>query len=230
MRKHLIIKVLIFLNVIIYISFLFIDILLKDTENTYSRMLKYSTILIYFLISTLIALNKNHERHIKLLQRALGFTVFADLFLVILNWLKLGIFFFILVQLTYIKRHIISFNYYKKLIYSLLFIYLFLLVFLYQYKPNKVDLPLYILAITYGLILIFAFITSLNLSKAPLSTPYSKVFVALGMSLFFLCDFNVALNNILQEYNFTVAFFIWFFYFPSQLFLVLSSYSKKITI
>lgn len=93
MSKSSIIKSLILLNITLYFAFLIIDITNKDTGTIYSQFLKYSTILLCFVISLLIDKDGFNEKDTKFLHIALFFTTLADLFLVILNILSPGLIF-----------------------------------------------------------------------------------------------------------------------------------------
>ena len=227
MSKNSIIRALILLNIILYLSFLIIDITKKDTGNIHSEILKYSTIILCFIISLLIDKNGFSRKDTIFLHLALFFTALADLFLVILNILSLGLIFFILVQLTYIKRHLNRCKLSKKIAYFIFGIYLLLLISLHSFKPSYIDWNLYFLGITYGVLLITSLLIALSTIKKKTYPKENSVIIALGMFLFFMCDLNVGLMNILSSYNFYIAFLIWLFYFPSQLLLSLSGYSFK---
>lgn len=227
MRKSSIIKSLILLNITLYFTFLIIDITNKDTGNIYSQFLKYSTILLCFVISLLIDKDGFNKKDTKFLHIALFLTTLADLFLVILNILSPGLIFFILVQLTYIKRHLSIYKPSKKIIFLVLSLYLVLLISLFPLKPTYIDWSLYFLGLTYGVILITSLLIALSTLKKKTYPKENSIIIALGMFLFFMCDLNVGLMNILKGYNFYIAFLIWLFYFPSQLLLSLSGFSFK---
>lgn len=227
MKKSSIIKSLISLNIFLYIVFLIMDITKRDTENINSQILKYTTILLCFTISLLISGDGVSINDKKILNLALFFTTLADLFLVILNILSLGLIFFMLVQLTYIKRHLKDLKLSNKLILAIFSVYILLLASLYPIKPNYINSPLFFLGITYGVLLITSLLIAFNALKKGIYPKENSILIAIGMFLFFMCDLNVGLMNLLSSYNFYIAFLIWFFYFPSQLLLSLSGYSFK---
>jgi hypothetical protein len=79
----------------------------------------------------------------------------------------------------------------------------------------------------YASLLISSLYCSLNTVKNSFYPLYSALFIGIGMFLFFMCDLNVGLFNILKnsELNFLTGFLIWFFYAPSQLLLSFSGYN-----
>ena len=211
----------------IYFLFIFIDLSNKHTGSYYSILLKYISILIFFLTSLLIGKKGNSLIDTRLLKSALFFTLCADTCLLILNYFKLGIFFFCIVQILYIIRH--------KLLYHLdiridnLFIYIILLIILSLILniilPETVDSQLYKIAIIYAILLTTSLLVALR----------CKGLIACGLILFFLCDINVALSYLIHSYSiyifdiplrFITSFLVWIFYFPSQLLLALSGFKN----
>jgi len=96
--------------IIIYFIFLWIDFITKDLKNKYSVTLKYSAIVLCFIISLLIKSHGYSKRDKGLVQLARLFTLIADYFLAISGNYIMGVFFFSLVQITYIIRHSIMEN------------------------------------------------------------------------------------------------------------------------
>ena len=89
----------------IYVLFLFISISNKYTYSKCSTYLKFSSILLCFIISLLLdSIGYNHK-DVLLLQLARFFTLVADYFLILSTNYILGVLFFSVVQLLYIKRH-----------------------------------------------------------------------------------------------------------------------------
>lgn len=211
----------------IYFLFIFIDLSNKHTGNYYSILLKYISILIFFLTSLLIGKKGHSLTDTHLLQSALLFTLCADTCLLILNYFKLGIFFFCIVQILYIIRH--TFLYHINIRKDKLFIYLILIVILSFILniilPETVDSQLYKVAIVYAILLTTSLLFALRY----------KGLIAYGLILFFLCDINVALSYLIHSYSiyifhiplrFITSFLVWIFYFPSQLLLTLSGFKN----
>lgn len=210
---------------LIYFIFISIDLLSKNTSNFYSITLKYSSIVIFFITSLLIGKKGYNLNDTRLLQGALFFTLCADTCMLILKYFKLGVFFFCIVQILYITRHVLLFNIRKsKFSISLILLIIFPLI-LYIIRPEKIDPQLFNIAIIYAILLITSLLVALK----------SKRLIAYGMILFFLCDINVGLSNILGIYpiyignvslQFITSFYVWIFYLPSQLFLTLSGFRE----
>ena len=119
-----IVKLILCLEVIIYISFIYLDFTTKY-KSVYSTSLKYIGILLCLTLSFLIG-NRGHDKEdTKLLQTAFCFTAAADLCLVILGYYTMGIFLFCFVQTTYIIRHRRSVDKKNKLYKIIVFIILF---------------------------------------------------------------------------------------------------------
>ena len=89
----------------IYVLFLFIDISKGHVGNKYSIYLKFSSIILCFIISLLIGSNGFNNRDVFLLQLARLFTLVADYFLLLSSNYILGVLSFCVVQLIYIERH-----------------------------------------------------------------------------------------------------------------------------
>lgn len=224
-EKHYLTFFLLSITLFIYFLFITLDILNKTTGNYYSVVLKYGSIIIFFLTSTMIDKSSN-PISIFFLRVALFFTLCADTCLLILGYYKLGVCFFIIVQTTYIIRHSYLSRMNKKLLLIPAIIIFALPMILNQIKPEKLDTSLFNLGIIYGILLIASVLVAQKNSKI----------IAWGMIFFFLCDINVALSYICEAYPITFLnipleylfnFLVWVFYLPSQLLLTLSGIEKE---
>jgi len=221
--KNTCINIFIAFMAIIYFLFIFFDLYYFDTGNSYSITLKYTSIIIFFILSLSIGENGISTRDTILLQLALFFTLCADTCLLILNNFFIGVFFFCIVQFLYILRHSKSLSI-SKLLISL---FLMILIPLYMIKlfPLNIDIKLIIISTIYLIFLINSLLVAIKFNQI----------VALAMTLFFFCDINVGISHILSIYpvylwniplNFLTSFLVWIFYFPSQLLLSLSGFKK----
>lgn len=207
----------------IYFLFIFFDLYYFNTGNPYSITLKYSSIIIFFIISLCIGENGISKRDTFLLQLALFFTLCADTCLLILNNFFVGIFFFCIVQFLYIIRHSKSLDINRVLI-SLCLIIL-LPAFIIKLFPLDMDKMLLTISTIYLIFLINSLLAAVKFNEI----------VGIALTLFFFCDINVGISHILFIYpvyfwniplSFLTSFLVWIFYFPSQLLLALSGFKN----
>jgi hypothetical protein len=161
----------------------------------------------------------------QLVQAARFFTLIADFYLVILNNCEIGIAAFCIVQTIYIVRYSAMCKAKRIRLLFLVPINLMLGLVVYQLKLQSLNKTLTVLAAIYGCLLI----TSLYLAVKT-----RQYIIGVGMVLFFMCDTNVALYNIItrtqnsfSQAEFIIGFLIWLFYLPSQLLLTLSGFDSK---
>lgn len=225
-KKHFI-KISSIIILVIYLVFLYIDFVSKYLRNIYSVGLKYSTIVFCFIISLLIGSNGYSKEDTQLVQLARLFNLIADYFLVISCDFSIGIFFFALVQITYIIRHsIMEDKKYKNLVFLIIALTIALIA-LVNINIASIEKDLIILASIYAALLttsLYCAVSTISRSKYPKKSSWM---IALGMFLFFMCDLNVGLYNILRESDikFFLGYLIWLFYLPSQLLLTLSGFN-----
>ncbi|WP_346915971.1 hypothetical protein [Clostridium sp.] len=223
------IKISSMIIIIIYLIFLYIDFVSKGLRNVYSVRLKYLTIVLCFVISLLIKSHGYSEKDKGLVQLARLFTLIADYFLTISGSYIMGIFFFSLVQITYIIRHSLMENKkHKNLIFFIVSLAIALIVS-FKIKITSIEKDLIVFALIYASLLttsLYCAVRTISRGKYPKK---SSLMIALGMVLFFMCDLNVGLYNILEEGNirFFLGFLIWLFYLPSQLLLTLSGFKVQ---
>lgn len=225
-KKHFI-KISSIIILVIYLVFLYIDFVSKYLRNIYSVGLKYSTIVFCFIISLLIGSDGYGKEDTQLVQLARLFNLIADYFLVIACNFNIGVFFFALVQIAYIIRHSIMENKrYKNLIFFIIALTI-ALIELVNINITSIEKELIILVIIYAALLttsLYCAVSTISRGKYPKKSSW---IIALGMFLFFMCDLNVGLYNILRESDikFFLGYLIWLFYLPSQLLLTLSGFN-----
>lgn len=241
-RKKKILTIIIIIYLILYISFLFIDLKYGSIENSYSYLIKYSCIVLNFIIALFIGNCGYGKRDSLYLIIALFFTLLADFTLIFIGNYTLGVLFFCIVQLSYIKRHSrrIKDKRGNVIFVSMFFTVNLLIVFtINNVSPlylKGIDIKLLLAVLIYFTLLTTSLIRAFSVLHDNYYNRTTKYFISIGMLLFFLCDINVGLYNIFQydyiflkEYTFknTTGFLIWFFYAPSQLLLALSGYNIK---
>jgi hypothetical protein len=236
-KKKLIISFIIFLIVILYLSFLSIDLQIIQISNqtdhyTLSNFLKYLSIVLCFTLNLFIGKNKLNSFDKRYLQLGFLFTLLADTCLIVFDKYILGICFFCFVHFCYLIR-------YKQKVFThslgnLFLFFIFLMIF--KIILNLVDIEfnfLFVIAIFYAACIstsTFNAISSRNNYPSP-----NNLFIVLGMILFMLCDINVALYNIPFNSNILginlmsnlSSNLIWLFYLPSQLLISLSGFKYK---
>lgn len=210
------------IEIILYLSFLIIDLFFNSSLNNISSLIKYSTIILNLLFLIILSIfNFKIEKIIVIF--AFIFTSISDYFLLFKsdnNSFLIGLITFNIVQLIYFFRfHFLYFSL-KKFLLSLILRIIFIvsiILIIYFLLPSFYSL-LNILALIYFINLIFNFLD-------PLINDFKNSknqFLAIGFFLFILCDINVGIINALF-YNNIISFLMRFFYLPSQVFLFYSA-------
>nr|WP_242651933.1 hypothetical protein [Clostridium botulinum] len=229
-------KILVGLNLIIYLFILNMDFLKIKTLYKYSTNIKFISIVICFIITLFIGENIYDKKDLSILRLALFFTVLADFNMLILEKFKLGILFFIIVQSLYIIRHgrfkdvngKVRFKY--KDIYLFVF-YSFVFIILKRLNLFSKESTLLSMAFIYALLLIHSLIRAYGTFNNNFFEKKTCKIISIGITLFFLCDLNVAFSNIsfyllsikhVENLENVFLPLIWFFYLPSQILLSLS--------
>lgn len=238
--KPVIVRIIIITEILIYCSFIYIDYN-TNFRCMYSAVLKYVGILLCLLLTVLIGSKGHDKKDTRLLKLAFFLTAVADLFMVILDFNTLGILVFCLVQITYIKRHRRTIRKKDKLTWLTLAIILVIIISRiltdsFNKGTNNISLSEVTLTLgsIYAIILSYSVYTGWKTVKGNFYPVYSKYLISIGITLFLLCDINVALSSIAQnlfigsiEISAVSRFLVWIFYLPSQVLLALSGYSRK---
>ena len=225
------------------ISEVILGILVQTTSGTLNTTSSFLVVIIAFMFSIYILieyiisngiLSNNIENNtfklLVLLSSGLLFTIFADLFLVVLNPMKqvLAMIFFSVTQICYFM--IIYLNQEKKnriihLIIRLSVIVIALLSTILVLKKNTDALSLISLFYYANLIVNIAF--SFRVKKI-------NLLLSIGLILFACCDLQIGLNIMASSYlplkEGTILYFLahpgfnlaWVFYVPSQILISLS--------
>lgn len=202
----------------LYIAFLAADLFFGGW-GIVSSILKYAGILLCVVIAALLRRNSWDRQDSIYLLCALVFTCAADLFLLLLNKPVYGIVLFCMAHLLYIRRYRAAwFTPAAYITLSAIAVCLAAGSFTTAFPLRNA------LAMLYGVLLVSVFILA---GTSPLPR-INRRLVMTGMALFLLCDIHVALFNILSAshpYYPFAAFFMWFFYLPSQVLLAVSEYA-----
>lgn len=236
-NRSLFVKASLIICVFIYIIFLYMDALTNSLWNPYSISLKYTIIIFSFLITLLIGNNGYNRRDTILLQLSKLLTLIADYYLLIHDNFPLGIFFFCIVQITYILRHsFMEKKRYRNLIFLCTSITFSVLIF-FRVKLGAIDNNLVFLALIYAALLVTSVYIGFSTLTRSRYSKKSSYLIGIGMCLFFLCDINVGLNALIGEMvlnnigsprtKFLIGYLIWLFYAPSQVFLACSGFKSK---
>lgn len=228
--KILIVKLVLFIELIIYCAFIYIDYS-NNFKTVYSSALKYFGILLCLFLSILIGNNGHDKMDTISLRLAILLTALADLCMIILGLNELGIMIFCLVQITYIIRHRraiwqrgnLSFLVVTTIVIILIVIFFINNLLIEDLGYEGIKKVTVIIGSIYAVILLYSVYTGWKTLKGNFYPMYSRYLVAIGITLFLLCDINVALSVILKD----LSILIWIFYLPSQVLLVLSGYNKK---
>lgn len=235
-EKDMLTRRFIRLELFLYLSFLVLDLL--QMAHTLSNILKYIAIWLCLIFAGL-TYSKVKNKNIVFMLIILLFTVIADTFLLFSNRFDFGILSFIIVQILYSRKIKATCKDGCKLymveILSITFIWNILILVL----KNEIDLTpvtalagLYFLLFTGNLIRIWIQVNKFKSIEDEIVTQQT-VILALGLTLFYLCDINVGLKFILNDRDSgflltnllagAVQNLIWFFYLPSQVVLTLQA-------
>lgn len=236
-NKRLFIQLSLITCIFVYIFFLYIDAITKSLGNPYSIYLKYTIIIFSFLITLLIGNNGYNKRDAILLQLSKLLTLIADYYLLIQDNFPLGVFFFCIVQTTYILRHsFMEKKRYRNLIFLCTSITFSVLIF-FRVKLGAIDNNLVLLALIYAALLVTSVYIGFSTLTRSRYSKKSSYLIGIGMCFFFLCDINVGLNALIGEttlnnmltpkIKFLIGYLIWLFYAPSQVLLACSGFKSK---
>lgn len=229
------VKILSFIvfELILYFSFLYIDIF----DNKYfemSSILKFIGIVGCFCY-VLFLLENNNPQYTYLVRGALFFTVISDIFLLLTNESEKGVFTFCIVQGIY-RYYLWSINkqeFKKEDKFTFLYLPNIMIGFLVLTIMYFLSMPLNILlgiTIFYFVSIVINVIAAIK--TAILIRDGSTVIFAVGMVLFLFCDINVGIFNIADFLIIDSSIFngiyefstigMWLFYLPAQVLLALS--------
>ncbi len=235
-NKKSFIIIYILIQILVYISFMTIDITQSSLYSA-SSFLKFSGIALCFLFTILYYSRNCDRKDIHVLRFALLFTVISDLFILILDYYLIGLVTFCIVQSLYLIRlgkwrkdlkigdtaAIILKNFVRNLIITSIVLLILIVI--------KIKLEwLIIISCYYFISILFNVIDAILLAAK--SKHKNKVIFAGSMILFILCDINVGFFNLSDFifisskwftllYSFsTIA--MWMFYLPAQLGISLS--------
>jgi FtsH-binding integral membrane protein len=234
LNKSLLIKIILSLTIVFYILFLYIDANTQSLGNISSIYLKYAIIVLSFIITLLIGNHGYNKFDRCFLQCAKLFTLIADYYLLIHDNFAIGIFFFCLVQLTYIIRHsLMEHKQYKNVIFLALVLVNSMII---SFKINYTEKKLIILALVYAALLLTSVYSAVGTLTRGKYTKDGAMLIIIGMVLFFLCDLSVGAYNIIGKTSlkafipanieFLIGYLIWVFYAPSQVLLALSGFKS----
>jgi len=201
--KSQMVKFASFLILFLYIGFLYLDVLTKDLGNSTTLNIKYLIIIICLIISLTIGEDGHNKTDLTLVQIARFFTLIADYYLVILDNYTLGVFFFCLVQITYIIRHSLMEN---KKYRNLIFLSVTLIIVIFLFKKVRLtsfEEKLLFLAFIYAALLIssiYVAIRTIKSSKKEMKKGEENFVLALSTLLEngFKGYKNISLNALLN--------------------------------
>lgn len=225
-NKSVLLKAILIIIVVLYVSFLYMDI--SDAQFSISPdLVKYASIVLCFSISFFGGDDVLSKRDIFLLRAGLFLTVIADLFLLIFKYFTLGVSVFSVVQIIYSIRYDVGSVYSILRNYLIIFLCIIASYLIVNFYIIKVEF-LYAIALFYAFGLITNVVKAIKACKNGLFPSPNKYMIAFGMVLFLLCDINVGLfNTIAQQFSNISYVLIWLFYLPSQVLLSLSGWKVK---
>ena len=229
--KLKIVKTLLMFIGILYLIFLYMDIFNIQIFIP-TDIIKFISIILTFIISLLLEEYAINTKGIFLLQLGLFLTIFADLFLLVLNRKYiLGIALFCIIQILYSIRY--DSHRTKVTIINFIIIFSILIII---YITMEVDF-IFVISIYYIICLLTSTIRGIRVCTDKLYPSPNRQMIALGMIFFLFCDINVGFFNIIGYmepagkyinllHNIS-SISIWLFYLPSQVLLCISEHRFK---
>ncbi len=219
----------IILQLIMYISFMSLDIINYELYQI-SNLLKFSSIVLCFLYVSNSLKHRMNKRDSYILLFAMFFTMISDWFILIRDSYTLGLVTFIIVQFLYfIRIHVYNKTRYAFMLVIRNGIISTFVIFIMIKNNIKLEMLLS-LAIVYFITFLFNIFDSSIIFIKHRKKEFS--FFLLGLVLFSLCDINVGLYNLMNfiqvnhklfETIYSISFLgMWFFYLPSQVILSIS--------
>jgi hypothetical protein len=197
--KHLCIFIILLVLIALYSSFLTSDVITGDSDNLYSRIVKYITILLCLLMTLLIGRDGHDFKDRLLLQTALVLHAAGDFCTGILGHLTIGIIFFFFMQISYIIRHSRGFVLNRKEIISALCIYIPLGVLFVLISPKLIKAGIFIPVLIYSTVLVTSVWIGIGTVWRTYYTRTIDYIIVIAMISFFFCDLNVGLYNSLSR-------------------------------
>lgn len=238
--KKSITMIYILAEILLYGSFLYIDIKQKASYNL-SAQLKFTGIALCFLYVLISSDYLKHKTDIRILRLALFFTLISDLFILMLDLYLPGMVSFCVVQALYLirlglwnkredklKTRVVILKKFLRNIILTLAIFIILAIF-----QLKLETLIFVSCFYFVGILFNVFDSMVTAIRYRFKY---QLLYSCGMVLFLLCDINVGVFNLTgfvsvnsgwfpQLYNFSVIA-MWLFYLPAQVFISLSGQTK----
>lgn len=224
-------KLFIFLQIILYISFLSQDIM--DGNATLSNYIKFSVVALC-LLYVLLKGSGNSDKQLLFLRLALTFTLVSDVLILLSDYYFYGVLTFIIAQqfhgirisvLEGKKVNLVKDTLTRLLYQALLGLATGLILWKFDISING----LLAASIFYFICILTNTVRSVRF--AALLRDKKIIYLAVGMILFLLCDINVGLFNLsdflpvgpVYEKIYSVSsILMWTFYAPSQVMISLS--------
>jgi hypothetical protein len=199
MRKRLLVFIVTVVLAGLYSSFLTADIITGDSDNPYSKIVKFVCILICFSLTLAIGKHGHDRRDTLFLRLALFLTVIADFVIGIMGHFMIGIGVFVLVQIVYVIRHSRGLTWTRNEIVSGSFIYGSVCVIFFFLREMLLAAGLFWPALFYTAILSGSLWMAIGTVWRKFYPRTIDWFIVIGMSAFFLCDINAGLFNALKK-------------------------------
>lgn len=238
--KNSITMIYIITEILLYSSFLYIDIT-QNASYSLSAYLKFAGIVLCFLYVLISPGYVKNKTDIRILRFALFFTFISDLFILMFDIYLPGMVSFCIVQALYLirlglwnkreyklKTNVVIINKFLRNI--TVTVVVLIVLFNFRLKPEALIF-----------VTCFYFVSILFNVADSLVTAFRyrikyQVLYSSGMVLFLLCDLNVGVFNLTgfvsinsswfqNLYNFSVVA-MWLFYLPAQVFIALSGQTK----
>lgn len=197
--KRIIVFIILLLLLALYSSFITADIFTGDSENTYSRIIKYCTILMCFALTLLIGKDCHDAKDRILLKAALALHAVGDFFISALGMFTTAVCVFFFMQIAYIIRHSRGFKINKKEIISGILILGPLAGVLVAVSPMLVKAGIFLPVFVYSLALMLSVWIGIGNIWRKFYPRTIDWIIAIAMIFFFFCDLNVGLYHSLSR-------------------------------
>jgi hypothetical protein len=198
-RKRIMVFTILVLLVAAYSSFITADIFTGDSDNIYSRICKYCSILLCLVLTLIIGEDCHDKKDRVLLQGALLLHAAGDLCVGILGKFQVALIFFFFMQIVYITRHSRGFTWNRKEVVSMISIFTPVGIIFVFITPALWKAGIFFPVLIYTLTLTTSIWMGIGTIWRTFYPRTIDIMIAIAMVSFFFCDLNVGLYNSLGQ-------------------------------
>jgi len=198
-KKRIVVFAILILLVAAYSSFITADIFTGDSDNIYSRVCKYCSILLCLGLTLLIGKDGHDTKDRLLLQGALLLHAAGDLCVGILGKFQVALVFFFFMQIVYITRHSRGFVWNRKEAVSMISVFTPVGIIFVFITPALWKAGIFFPVLIYTLTLTTSIWMGIGTIWRTFYPRTIDIMITIAMISFFFCDLNVGLYNSLGQ-------------------------------